>query len=269
MRLLLLSDVHSNYRALAAVLDRFHDVDEVWCLGDVVEYGPCPAECIDLVRERCDRVIAGNHDASFVAGRKGWALHDRHTVSDDGIAWLRDLPESASVKLDGKSVLLVHGTPADPLNGKLFPQGNTGAGSPAPHPSGLGPPGPTPAVNGIEVSRPMDSPDAYRVGLAKCTADIILCAHTHVAMVERFDGKTIVNTGTVGQPRDGDYRAQCMIYEDGRFRFERVDYDLAALARDYDRSPLPRPVKEDWLRYTRQGIVDVHGLQLGPFSEPR
>lgn len=236
MRLLLVSDVHSNYRALAAALDRFHDVDEVWCLGDVVEYGPCPAECIDLVRERCDRVIAGNHDASFVAGHKGWALYDRHTASDDGIAWLRDLPESATVELDGKSVLLVHGTPALPLDGKLYPT---------------------------------DGPDAFRSALGACQTDIVLCGHTHVAMVQPFDGKTIVNTGTIGQPRDGDYRAQCMIYEDGRFRFERVDYDLSALARDYDRSPLPRQVKTDWLHYTRQGIVDVHGLQLGPFSTPR
>ena len=267
MRILIISDVHANYRGLLAVLNRFGDADEVWCLGDIVEYGPCPTECIGLVRERCDRVIAGNHDVSFVAGDRGWARYDRHTVSDGDAAWLAGLPHSLTAEVDGQSMRLVHGTPTDPLNGKLYPKQGTGSGSPAPNPSATGPPGPTSPGNGVEATRPTDSPDAYRSGLANCAADAILSGHTHVAMVEHCYGKAIVNTGTVGQPRDADPRAQCMIYEDVAFRFVRVEYDLDALALDYERSSLPDDVKRTWIDYTRRGVVDVHGVQLGPFSQ--
>ena len=275
MRILILSDVHSNFRGLQAVLDRFGDADEVWCLGDIVEFGPCPGGCIALVRERCNRVVKGNHDANFVGGDmmrespkgdrivspepRGWARYDRHTVSDDDIAWLDGLPESVTLELDGRSALLIHGTPADPLSGKLFPLEHTGAG----------PPGPSPSGDSVPELSPADSPDAYRAALANGAADVILSGHTHVAMVERFEGKTVVNTGTVGQPRDRDYRAQCMVYERGRFRFERVDYDLAALARDYERSSLPDEVKRTWLGYTRRAVLPMHGVQLGPFSGQR
>ncbi len=282
MRILILSDIHSNLRGLQAVLDRFGDADEVWCLGDIVEFGPCPAECIALVRERCSRVIKGNHDVSFVGEDmmrkrpqgdrivppepKGWARYDRHAVNDDDIAWLDGLPESVTIDVDGQLFLLVHGTPADPLDGKLYPLNNTGAGSPVPPPTALGSPGPMSAANGGNALQPIDAPEAYRAALADCAADVILSGHTHIAMIEPFDGKLVVNTGTIGQPRDRDYRAQCMLYEDGRFRFERVDYDLDALACDYERSPLPDDVKRTWLDYTRRGVVDVHGVQLGPFS---
>jgi len=267
MQILILSDVHSNLRALEAVLDRFGDADEVWCLGDIVEYGPCPSECIDLVRERCNRIVKGNHDASLVSPEpKGWARYDRHTVSDDDIAWLDGLPESVTAEVDGQLFLLVHGTPGDPLDGKLYPLEYSDSGSPAANRIASGPPGPTPPGTDIEVSRPSSSPYAFRAALGDCVAEVVLSGHTHVAMIEPFDGKLVVNTGTIGQSRDGDYRAQCMLYEDGRFRFERVDYDLDALASDYERSTLPGDIKRTWLDYTRRGVVDVHGVQLGPFS---
>ena len=53
MKILVISDIHSNYRALKATLDTFDNVDEVWCLGDIVEYGPRPSDCINLVRQNC------------------------------------------------------------------------------------------------------------------------------------------------------------------------------------------------------------------------
>jgi diadenosine tetraphosphatase ApaH/serine/threonine PP2A family protein phosphatase len=87
-----------------------------------------------------------------------------------------------------------------------------------------------------------------------------------MAFIHDIDGRLLVNAGTIGQPRDGDYRAQCMLIEDGAIRFERVDYDLEALRGDYAQSCLPDDIKETWFRYTQQGVVDVHGLQLGPFS---
>ena len=86
-------------------------------------------------------------------------------------------------------------------------------------------------------------------------------------MILPFGDRTIVNIGTVGQPRDGDFRAQCMVFEDGVFRFDRVAYDLVELEEDYANSTLPETLKQEWLDYTERGVVDVHGLQTGPFSK--
>ena len=233
MRILLIADIHANYQALKAVLDTHGSADEVWCLGDIVEFGPCPAQCVDLVREHCLHVVQGNHDQSCVEDRAGWSVHDRHTLSPEHLGYLRDLSTCISATVDGHSYLLVHGSPANHVSGKLQPD---------------------------------TEPDDLQRGTSLCAEDRILCGHTHVAMVREADTRLVVNAGTIGQPRDGDYRAQCMLIEDGSVRFERVEYDLDALARDYQRSTLPEDLKEEWLRYTRQGIVDVHGLQLGPFS---
>ena len=234
MQILLVSDIHANYRALKAVIEGFGDADEVWCLGDIVEYGPCPRECVELVRRHCRHVVQGNHDVSFATPKApGWGQYDRNSVPPEQLGYLLGLPTAVSVTVDGLSYLLVHGSPQAPLRGRLKHDA---------------------------------APGLLREAVAGCREDRVLCAHTHMAMIAEADGHLIVNTGTVGQPRDGDYRAQCMVIEDGALRFERVAYDLDALARDYENSPLPDPVKEEWLRYTRQGIVDVHGLQLGPFS---
>ena len=234
MKILILSDIHANLRALQAVLDFHRDADEVWCLGDIVEYGPCPSECVDLVRQCCRHVVMGNHDASYAddaspAADNVWA---RGRKSED-TAWLRALPTSLTVSCDGYSNYLVHATPQDPLRGVLWPD-----------------------------AQPAELEEALRVA----AADRVFCGHTHMAFTAEKDGRCLVNTGTIGQPRDGDYRAQCVLIDDGEIRFERVEYDLEALRLDYARAPLPEAIKKTWFRYTAQGIVDPHGLQLGPFS---
>jgi len=234
MQILLISDIHANLRGLEAVLAKFGAADQIWCLGDIVEFGPCPLQCVELVRRHCRWVVQGNHDRSFVgAAADGWAQWDRHTVPAEALAYLRGLPATAAATVDGASYLLVHGAPGDPLNGKLTPD---------------------------------TAEDALGAAVQDCCEDRILCAHTHLAMVRDAAGKRVINTGTVGQPRDGDWRAQCMLLEHGQVRFERVAYDLDALEWDYRRSSLPKAVQDEWVQYTRKGIVEAHGLQLGPFS---
>ena len=66
MRIGVVTDIHSNLVALEAVLADMGSVDALWCLGDVVGYGPWPIECISLLREKCSAIIAGNHDLATV-----------------------------------------------------------------------------------------------------------------------------------------------------------------------------------------------------------
>jgi putative phosphoesterase len=239
MNILILSDIHSNYRALKAVLDVFGDADEIWCLGDIVEYGPCPSECIQLVREACTCVLLGNHDHSLAefdpetGNPNSWAAYDYPNVSDEERGYLADLPSSLTKKVNGKTFLLVHGSPQDPVSSGLKP---------------------ATAIETLEEAASMTH------------EDVILCAHTHMAMKLEINGTTILNTGTIGQPRDGDHRAQCWLLQDGEFHFRRVDYDLNELESDYRRSGIPLNIQDDWIRYTCSGIVDVHGLQIGPYT---
>jgi diadenosine tetraphosphatase ApaH/serine/threonine PP2A family protein phosphatase len=154
-------------------------------------------------------------------------------VSAAAVDYLLGLPLSRTVTAEGRSYRLVHGSPSDPLIGSM---------------------------------RPDTERRVLARELERCDESCVLCGHTHMAMLLEMGGKTIANAGTVGQPRDGDYRSQCALIEDGRFRFERVAYDLDALAYDYQRSAMPEEAKRKWLRDTRRGIVEEHGLQLGPFS---
>src|SRR3954471_15767862 len=122
MRLALLSDIHSNLPALEAVLADVEgaDVEEVWCLGDVVGYGAQPDECADLVRERCAVCLVGNHDLAALeqldistfspaaAAAVRWT-RERMTVSTrDFLAALHPADES-------REVGLYHASPRDPV----------------------------------------------------------------------------------------------------------------------------------------------------------
>jgi len=238
MQILLLGDIHANYRALEAILDRYSEADEIWCLGDIVEYGPSPSLCIERVRECCTHVVQGNHDVSYALAAQGgqespWVGCDRRPIQSEDIAYLLQLPQFVIAHADGISYYLAHGSPQNPLSGRISPS---------------------------------MSDDELRQAFQFAGTDVIMGGHTHMAMVGTVDGHRAVNVGTVGQSRDGNPRAQCMLIEDGILRFERVDYDLDALADDYARSSLPESIRCPWIDYSRRGIVDVHGLQIGPFS---
>jgi len=228
MRILVLADIHANYRALQATLSVGGDIDEVWCLGDLVSCGPSPEECIALVRSACRYVVRGNHDVG--ADLSGG-------ISAESRAYLDSLPDSILLTRDGCTCCLVHGSPANPIDGAIWPSMST---------------------------------ESVRASLGDCTAQCVLAGHTHMAIHLTAGAQLVVNPGTVGQPRDGDYRAQCALIEEGKWRFVRVAYDLHALAQDYARSTAMRgPDKDKWLRATCRGIVEEHGLQRGPFTDAK
>ncbi|GAF71858.1 unnamed protein product, partial [marine sediment metagenome] len=219
-RILIVSDVHANYRALKAVIDRFGSADEIWCLGDIVEFGPSPAKCIDLLRECGARTVQGNHDEDFTgeeSKENGWASWDAE-VTTEHLKYLAGLPATLTIHLDGSSFFLVHGSPRDHFWGSLVPN---------------------------------DSLEAVREKIAGCDADYILSGHTHVPMFLQAADQLIVNAGAAGQPEDGDSRAQCMLYENRSFRFERVEYDLDALADDYQSCGLPDDLKKEVLSWQK------------------
>lgn len=222
MKRALISDIHSNLEALEAVLAdiRAQGITEIYCLGDIIGYGPNPCECIDLVMG-CDVCILGNHDQGALFDPEGF-----NSGAERAIFWTRDQLENSRDSEEVRQrrwdflgelprskrengLLYVHGSARNPLNEYVFPED-------------------------IYNQRKMEK-------LFSLIERHCFQGHTHVPGVftERLcfyspeeihyeyrlgTEKTMINVGSVGQPRDNDPRACYVILEDGVVRFRRVDY---------------------------------------------
>jgi predicted phosphodiesterase len=225
MRLGIFSDVHANIEALTAVMGAFRqeNIDEYYCLGDVVGYGASPNECADIIRQKAKVTILGNHDAA-VAGRMDYSyyyeaarhaldLHARQ-LKPENMQWLKSLPYRHDLKQH--NVTLCHGSPIR-----------------------------------IEEFEYIFAPEQARECLSILSelGDITLIGHSHLCKVFalrpgeveelparkfalRPGYKYIVSVGSVGQPRDYDNRASYTIFDTKtrEFEFKRVEYDIEAAA---------------------------------------
>jgi predicted phosphodiesterase len=212
MRCAIISDIHGNLDALEAVLADAAgtgDVDEVWCLGDVVGYGPQPNECIDVLRGRNALCVAGNHDwaaigkmdtSEFNPEASEAARWTGEQLTPDHRAYLEALPEQLSAGAS-QEFTLVHGSPRDPvweylthvslarLNFDYFQTPYCLAGHTH-----------VPLV--FQRPLPEDGTPNFRTLVPQPGTPLRLGAH-----------RLIVNPGSVGQPRDGNPDAAYMIYE--------------------------------------------------------
>lgn len=228
-----MADVHANLQALETVLEHFESegIREIWCLGDVAGYGGEPEACVELVRERCAGTVRGNHDVALVEPRfrAGFNPHARAAierqaalVSDAARDWLAGLPPVIELG----DVMLLHGSAIDPDG---FPY----------------------VLGRVDAARELEAFDA-RWGFY---------GHTHVPAAWRrdVDGRTealelsgpqleigpparyLVNPGAVGQPRDGDPRAACAVFdrESTRLTIARLDYDVSAAQDAIRRARMP------------------------------
>jgi len=230
VRTAVISDIHANLEALQAVLDHIdaQNVDRIICLGDILGYGPSPVECVDLVAERCEWSLMGNHDFGVlyeptnfnVAAEQAayWSREQFDLESDNGMSAKRwEFLSRLRVRVLEDDFLYVHGTPRRPINEYLFPED---------------------ALNSpVKMQQIFELVDKYA-----------LVGHTHVPGVftdepdfyppddldgvYKLDGedKAIINPGSVGQPRDLDPRASYIIIEDDCVRFFRLEYDIDAVA---------------------------------------
>ena len=216
MRILVLGDVHANVWGLRTVLaDAAADgpVDAVLCVGDLVDYGPAPRPCVTWARRYCTAAVRGNHDhavAQRVPPRGGRGLRglgagaratqeERLTPAD--LRFLARLPVTKRLTLGGRSFLMVHGSPRDPLDD-------------------YAPAAPAGWAERLKGETPATRPD------------FVLAGHTHEPyIVHVVDGSaagaTVVNPGSAGQPRDGDPRAAYALITDGAATLHRAAYDPA------------------------------------------
>ena len=121
MKILIISDIHSNIHALESIWANEGDSDQVYCVGDLVDYGPYPKEVLDWARAHDMRSVQGNHDAWVSKRYRGgqeqnniatedrtWAEHNISLLDDDDIAYLEQLPETLTFSADGFDYALTH-----------------------------------------------------------------------------------------------------------------------------------------------------------------
>jgi putative phosphoesterase len=220
LKLALISDIHSNLDAFEAVISRLPSYDCLLCLGDVVGYGPQPNQVVEKLRAlRPEVTLMGNHDHAVTTGdTSGFSPHaaqavewTRRHITQENARYLSGLMLSSRMELSGKSVVLFHGSPRDPLTEYVFPT--------------------------------LSQPEARQL-IRNAEAHVVLLGHTHVPMVYVFQNEMLANPGSVGQPRDGDPRASFAILtiSDHKISFsvERVDYDVGSVANKILRAGLPR-----------------------------
>jgi diadenosine tetraphosphatase ApaH/serine/threonine PP2A family protein phosphatase len=233
VKIAILTDIHGNLPALEATLEAIDDLGpaERWCLGDLVGYGAQPDECVELVAERCDLCLVGNHDLAvlgeipvdvFSASAAAAVEWTRSASKKSSLDYLRTLKPSST---DGE-VALYHASPRDPV---------------------------WEYVLAIDQAAECMREQATRVSLI---------GHSHVALFFR-DGdeaeeasggqaeggrgldlaseRWLLNPGSVGQPRDGDPRAAWLELdtEDWKATYHRVDYEIDRAAAAIREAGLP------------------------------
>jgi len=248
MRALILSDIHANQIALETVLrDAEGDYDVIWCLGDVVGYGPRPNECIEIVSEQVTLCVMGNHDWA-VLGRPGINVDDfnpharkavlwtREQLSADNRARLDELTDKPVNPQETDHVLVTHASPREPVweyiltptvaleNFAFFDEticlvGHTHK----------------PAIYRWRLHSEPDRDDGEIHQVA--TVDLLQpVTDAPIDLSTSGQERMIINPGSVGQPRDNDARAAYAIF------------DLEKMTWDYRRIPYPIELTQSQMR---------------------
>jgi putative phosphoesterase len=231
MRIVLLSDIHGNYAALKAVLQDVEQLmphaDQLVVLGDLVFKGAQPAECVRTVRELECPVVQGNIDE--LVGKNwiqpGFARDERHAellqeeldwtraqLSDEELRYLANLPLMQEIDVGGATIRFVHATPQ----------------------------------NVLDVMLPIAPDEAWtRMFEGESEVKMVAYGHIHLPFVRWFDGKVVVNPGSIGLPFDGDWRASYAVVDvQGgaiqSIQHRRVRYDLEAAIQAYEGTGHPQ-----------------------------
>ncbi|HAL16530.1 MAG TPA: metallophosphoesterase [Anaerolineaceae bacterium] len=230
MQILVISDIHANFTALDAVLADAGQVDAVWCLGDLVGYGPDPEVCVERIRQLPNTVcLLGNHDAAVLGKLDQEAFNHEANIS---VSWTRDQLSPASLgflqglrtRVETQNVTLSHGSPRNPIWEYL-----------------------------LDINTVLSNFSFFKT-------PICIVGHTHIPIIYTHNGngtvdwsipqpgvltpiqgRAILNPGSVGQPRDRNPMAAYAIYhsDENSWEARRVEYDIASVQKRISAAGLP------------------------------
>jgi diadenosine tetraphosphatase ApaH/serine/threonine PP2A family protein phosphatase len=235
-RVAVISDIHANWHALEAVLEAVEQEEpsEVWCLGDIVGYGPRPNPCCAAMEQRAALCLAGNHDlgvlgeidlSEFTGDAVEAARWTRSVLAEGSRAYLESLRPTAR----RQDVELFHASPRDPVWDYVL------------------------------------TPEAAAAALELTEGPLVLVGHSHIPLaialengalagglapegteVDLSGGRFLLNPGSVGQPRDGDPRAAWLLldFEARRASFRRAPYPVELTQAEIRERGLPDALAE-------------------------
>ena len=233
MKVVVISDIHGNLEALNKVLeyiDKLEEEKRVVCLGDIVGYGPDPAECFKIVESLTDKICLGNHEDAILDTSYDYQIN-RH--ARESIRWTRGILDEERkeaikklpLRIEEDNILYVHASPDDPMLWRYI----TNAGN------------------------------AYS-SLIEMKHSLCFVGHSHIPGVYAYqkiqkdnkkvviskEGKTIVNIGSVGQPRDSSPKLSFAVFDDDNWEVEiiRLEYDYHKTMAKIKKANLPFPLAE-------------------------
>jgi putative phosphoesterase len=229
MKIAIISDLHGNYEALRCLPESY---DELWVLGDLVNYGPEPGAVVDFVKTNGTAVVRGNHDHAIgydvdprctARYQKMAELTRRYTTSvlkKGQKEFLRQLPLKLELKRQDTQFYLCHAKPSDPLYGYC----------------------------------PEQSEDWVKE-LGQVKADALLVGHTHTPFVRQIGNRVVVNPGSLGQPKTGKSDACYAVWEDGSFSLKSFPYAADDTIGRLKALGFPQEVEKDLITVLQTGSV--------------
>jgi putative phosphoesterase len=235
MKIAIVSDIHGNLESLAALREPY---DELWVLGDLVNYGPDPSAVIDFERLHATVVVRGNHDQAV--GRDEaphCSLHyqrmaketmefTRSVLSGDQIDYLASLPLTVERAVGDTSFYLCHAAPSDPLYQYV----------------------------------PANSPE-WDSEMKLVSSDVLLVGHTHTPFIQPTGISLVVNPGSLGQPKTGSMKA-CYAIWDGGAVLREMEYEVERTLGKIDCMPVSAEVREDLKAVLRSGGLSTTSISL-------
>jgi predicted phosphodiesterase len=234
MKIVIISDVHGNYDALSNLPE---DYDELWVLGDLVNYGPQPGEVISYIRKRAVYVVRGNHDQSVGFGEtprcsprfrdiaEATQRYTEAVLSEEDKKYLRSLPLHVDAWVGKTRCRLSHSLPSD---------------------------------------RPFASypPPAERwEGGCRVEADVLLVAGGHAPCGMRIGSTLLANPGSLGQPRSGEPVASYAVLKDGKLSFRTYHYPVNLTAEKVRAMPISAGIRSELIAILRTGSVPLERSQ--------
>jgi len=227
MKIVIVSDIHGNFDALSALPEQY---DELWVLGDLVNYGPEPKEVVDFVMEKTDMVVRGNHDqclgygddprcsAQFREMAEATRRFSESVVTTSQKEYLRSLPERLELTRAQTRFFLCHATPSDPLY----------------------------EYRRAESEKWIDE-------CVQLRADVILVGHTHMPFIRSFNRQTLVNPGSLGQPKTGKPDACYAVWENGQVGLRSYKYPVRDTAAKIRAMPIAKDIQQKLIAVLESG----------------
>ncbi|MFZ0640694.1 MAG: metallophosphoesterase family protein [Candidatus Acidiferrales bacterium] len=229
MKIVIISDLHGNFDALSALQE---DYDQLWVLGDLVNYGPQPAEVIAFVRKHATHKVRGNHDHCIGFGEDARCSRRFREMADatrkytdsilgeDDKKYLRGLPLQIDAQVGNIRCRLCHAVPSDPLFMYCQP----------------------------------DS-DRWAEECRLAGTEVLLVGHTHIPFSRQIGNTLVVNPGSLGQPKSGAPRASYAVLKDGRLDLRSFAYPVDKTAEKIRAMPISVAIQEDLITVLRTGAA--------------